>query len=86
MDINTLKKANELKRNIDDLNTDLRELEKGCGIQVTKEGKVSIKTERDWLSKTAPDWFAQKINEALYEYRSTLTATRDNLLTQLSAM
>lgn len=86
MDINTLKKANELNRNIDDLNTDLRELEKGCGIQVTKEGKVYIRTEREWSTKTAPDWFAKKINEALYEYRSTLTATRDNLLTQLSAM
>lgn len=86
MDIEKLKKANELKFKIDDLNTDLQELGKGCGIQVTKEGKVYIKTEREWSSKTAPDWFAQKINEALYEYRSTLTATRDNLLTQLAAM
>lgn len=83
MDINTQQRENELNREIDNLNTDLRELEKGCGIQVTKEGKVYIKTEREWSSKTAPDWLAQKINEALWEYRSTLTATRDNLLIQL---
>lgn len=86
MDIEKLEKANELKYKIDSLNTDLKELEKGCGIEVTKDGKVYIKTEREWSSKTAPDWFAQKINEALYEYRSTLTATRDNLAIQLQEL
>ena len=86
MDIEKLQKANELKRKIDDLNTDLRELEKGCGIQVTKEGKVYIKTEREWTSKTAPDWFAQKINDAMYEYLSTLVATRDNVAAQLEQL
>ena len=35
MDINTQQRENELNREIDNLNTDLRELEKGCGIQVT---------------------------------------------------
>ena len=86
MDIEKQEKANELKYKIDGLNTDLEELEKGCGIQVTKEGKVYIKTESEWTSKTTPDWFAQKINEALYEYRSTLTATRDNLANQLQEL
>lgn len=83
MDIETLNKAQSLQMAINNYNTDLTELENGVGIQVTKEGKVYIKTEREWSSKTAPDWFAKMIYSALYEYRSALTATRDNLRTQL---
>ena len=49
---------------------------------VDKQGKVYIKTEREWSSKTAPDWFAQKINDALYEYRSAIVSTRENLKIQ----
>ena len=86
MDIEKLEKANELKYKIDSLNTDLEEFEKGCCIQVTKEGGVYIKTEREWTSKLAPDWFANMINSALYEYRSTLTAARDNLAIQLQEL
>ena len=65
MDIETLQKANKLNRQIDDLNIDLRELEKGCCILVTEEGRVNIKNERQWAAKTAPDWFTQKIKEVL---------------------
>lgn len=83
MNAETLEKAQRLQRQISDYETDLKELENGCGIFVDKQGKVSIKTEREWTSRTAPDWFAQKINEALYEYRSVLTSTRNNLQTQL---
>lgn len=83
MNAETLEKAQSLQRQISDYETDLKELENGCGIFVDKQGKVSIKTEREWLSRTAPDWFAQKINEALYEYRSAIVSTRENLKTQL---
>lgn len=86
MDIEKLQKANELERKISDYDIELKELENGCGIFVDNRGKVRIKTERGWTSKTAPDWLAQKINEALYEYRSTLTAARDNLAIQLQEL
>lgn len=83
MNVETLKKAQSLQRQISDFETELKELENGCSISVDKQGKVYIKTEREWSSKTAPDWLAQQINAALYEYRSAITATRDNLQTQL---
>ena len=83
MNAETLEKADSLQRQISDYETDLKELENGCGIFVDKQGKVSIKTEREWTSRTAPDWFAQKINEALYEYRSAIVSTRENLKIQL---
>lgn len=83
MNVETLKKAQSLQRQISDYETELKELENGCGIWVDKQGKVYIKTEREWSSKTAPDWLAQKINEALYEYRSAIVSCRDNLQTQL---
>lgn len=84
MNIETLQKANELNRQIDALNIELRELEEGCCILVTKEGRVNIKTEREWATKTTPDWFTQKINEALYDYRTMLSNVRDNLAIELA--
>lgn len=83
MNAETLEKAKSLQRQISDYETDLKELENGCGIMVDKQGKVYIKTEREWSSKTAPDWFAQKINDALYEYRSAIVSCRENLKIQL---
>lgn len=86
MNVETLEKANSLQREIDSVNTELRELQEGCGIQVTKEGKVYIKTEREWTSKAVPGWFAQKINDALYEYRRVLTERMDNLTKELNEL
>ena len=83
MNAETLEKAQSLQRQIRDYETELKELENGCGIFVDKHGKVNIKTEREWTSKTAPGWFAQKINEALWEYRSAIVSTRENLKIQL---
>ena len=83
MNAETLEKAKSLQRQISDYETELKELEDGCGVFVDKHGKVNIKTEREWSSKTALDWFAQKINDALYEYRSAIVSCRDNLITQL---
>ena len=53
MNAETLEKAKSLQRQISDYETDLKELENGCGIFVDKQGKVYIKTEREWSSKTA---------------------------------
>lgn len=83
MNAKTLEKAQSLQRQISDYETELKELENGCSIFVDKKGKVNIKTEREWTSKIAPDWFAQKINEALWEYRSAIVSTRENLKIQL---
>lgn len=82
MNAETLEKANRIQRYIDDCNKELEELNKGCRI-VYEKGRVEIVYKAEWYAKTAPDWFAQKIHDALYEYRSVLTSTRDNLQTQL---
>ena len=86
MDKATLEKANKITRKIDDCNQELKELEKGCRIVVNERGKITIYYSAEWYCKDAPDWLAQQINAALYEYRSTITATRDNLQTQLSEL
>ena len=86
MNIETLEKANSLQREIDSVNTELRELQDGCGIQVTKKGKVYIKVNDGWASKDVPDWFAKKINEALNQYRNSLTIAMNDLLLQLKEL
>lgn len=86
MNFATLEKANQLQRQIADYTTDLDELEKGCGIKVTADGEVYIKTEIEWSNKKAPDWFKQQINSTLYEYRRSLTEAKENLENQLNEL
>ena len=86
MNFETLEKAKTLQRKIADYAADSDELKKGCGIIVKADGEVYIKTEREWSSKKAPDWFKQQINSTLYEYRRTLTEAKENLQTQLDML
>lgn len=86
MNTETLEKANELVREINDCNQELQELEKGCKIFVNEHGKITIYYSIEWYRKGAPDWLAQQINAALYEYRSAITAKRDKLQTQLNGL
>lgn len=82
MNAETLEKANRIQRTIDDCNKELEELNKGCKIVVYEKGRVDISYKAEWYTKIGPDWFAKKIHDALYEYRSVLTSKRDNLQTQ----
>lgn len=86
MKAETLEKAQSLQTKINYCETELQELTGECNIVVDKLGGVKLITERAYYAKKMHDWFAQKINDALCEYRMALTATRDNLQTQLNEL
>lgn len=79
MDLEKFEKMQELVAKMRTIDSRLSELNNGCCIVIDKYGKTTMRTDSEGSVREMPDWFSQKINGVMYEYRAYLTAVRSSI-------